>query len=37
MIEIVIKISLVKEKFIPEMHLKLPGFTYNACSPFTKI
>ena len=24
------------DKFIPEMHLKLPGFTYSACGPFTK-
>ena len=22
---------------MPEMHLKQPGFTYSACSPFTKI
>ena len=21
---------------MPEMHLKLPGFTYSACIPFTK-
>ena len=21
---------------MPEMHLKLPGFTYSACGPFTK-
>ena len=21
---------------MPEMHLKQPGFTYSACSPFTK-
>ena len=24
------------DKFMPEMHLKQPGFTYSACSPFTK-
>ena len=24
-------------KFIPEIHLKQPGFTYSACGPFTKI
>ena len=24
------------DKFVPEMHLKQPGFTYSACSPFTK-
>ena len=23
-------------KFMPELHLKQPGFTYNACGPFTK-
>ena len=27
---------LVGGKFIPEMHLKQPGFTYSACGPFTK-
>ena len=27
---------LVGDKFMPEMHLKQPGFTYNACGPFTK-
>ena len=30
------KFSLVGDKFIPEMHLKQPGFTYSACGPFTK-
>ena len=24
------------DKFMPEMHLKRPAFTYSACSPFTK-
>ena len=24
------------EKFMPELHLKQPGFTYRACGPFTK-
>ena len=24
------------DKFMPEMHLKQPSFTYSACSPFTK-
>ena len=23
-------------KFMPEMHLKQPGFSYSACGPFTK-
>ena len=27
---------LVGDKFMPEMHLKQPGFTYSACGPFTK-
>ena len=34
--EIVNKFLLVGDKFMPEMHLKQPGFTYNACGPFTK-
>ena len=27
---------LAGDKFMPEMHLKQPGFTYRACGPFTK-
>ena len=27
---------LVGDKFMPEMHLKQPGFTYSGCAPFTK-
>ena len=27
---------LVEYKFMPEMHLRKPGFTYIACGPFTK-
>ena len=27
---------LVHDKFMPEMHLKLSGFTYSACGQFTK-
>ena len=34
--EIVNKFSLAGNKFMPIMHLKQPGFTYNACGPFTK-
>ena len=34
--EIVNKFLLVGDKFMPEMHLKQPGFTYDACGPFTK-
>ena len=30
------KFLLAGDKFMPEMHLKQPGFTYSACSPFTK-
>ena len=34
--EIVTKFLLAGDKFMPEMHLKQPGFTYSACGPFTK-
>ena len=34
--EIINKLLLVGEKFMPEMHLRQPGFTYGACGPFTK-
>ena len=34
--EIVNKFFLAGDKFMPEMHLKQPGFTYSACGPFTK-
>ena len=34
--EIVNKVLLAGDKFMPEMHLKQPGFTYSACGPFTK-
>ena len=34
--EIVNKFVLVRDKFMPEMHLKQPSFTYSACGPFTK-
>ena len=34
--EIVNKFSLVGDKFMPEMHLKQPGFIYSACGPFTE-
>ena len=27
---------LVGDKFMPEMHLIQPGFTYSVCGPFTK-
>ena len=34
--EIVNKFLLVDDTFMPEMHLKQPGFTYSAWGPFTK-
>ena len=34
--EIVNKFLLTGDKFMPEMNLKQPGFTYSACGPFTK-
>ena len=34
--KIVNKFLLAGDTFIPEMHLKQPGFTYSACGPFTK-
>ena len=34
--EIVNKFLLIGDKFMPEMHLRQPGFAYSACEPFTK-
>ena len=34
--EIINKFLLTSDKFLPEMHLKQPGFAYSACGPFTK-
>ena len=34
--EIVIIFLLVGDKFVPEMHLKQPGFPHSACGRFTK-
>ena len=34
--DIINKFLLAGDKFMPEMHLKQPGFTYSACGPFTK-
>ena len=31
------KVLLVGDKFMPELHLKQPGFTFSACGPFKKI
>ena len=30
------KFLLTGDKFMPEMHLRQPGFTYWACGSFTK-
>ena len=34
--DIINKFLLVRDKFMPEMHLRQPGFTYSACGTFTK-
>ena len=34
--EIVNKFLFAADKFMSELHLKQPGFTYIACGPFTK-
>ena len=34
--EIVNKILMTGNKFIPKLHIRQPGFTYSACGPFTK-
>ena len=34
--EIVSKFLLPGVKYMPEMHLKQPGFSCSACGPFTK-
>ena len=34
--QLVNKVLLVGDKFMPEMYLKQPGFTYSACGPFIK-
>ena len=34
--EIVNKFLSAGNKFMPEMYLKQPRFTYSACGPFTK-
>ena len=35
--EIINTFLLVGDKFMPEIDLRQPGFTYSACGPFTKI
>ena len=34
--KIINKILLAGDKFMPEMYLRQPGFTYITCGPFTK-
>ena len=34
--EIINKFLLVGDTFMPEMHLRQPGFTYSACGPKIK-
>ena len=34
--DIINKFLLAGDKFMPEMHLRQPGFTYSACGPFNK-
>ena len=34
--EIINTFLLDGDQFMPEMHLKQPGFTYSACHPFNK-
>ena len=34
--DIVNTFLLVRDKFMPEIHLKQPGLTYSACGPFSK-
>ena len=34
--KIINKFLLTGDKFMPELHLKQPGFTYSACGPLTK-
>ena len=34
--DIINKFLLAGGKFMPDMHLRQPQFTYSACGPFTK-
>ena len=34
--QVINKFLLAGDKFMPEIHLQQPGFTYSACGPFTK-
>ena len=33
---IIYKFLLARDKFMPEIHLRQPEFTYSACGQFTK-
>ena len=35
--DIINKLLLLGDIFMPEMHLRQPGFTYSACGPFAKL
>ena len=37
MSSIINKFLLAGDKFMPEMHLRQPQFTYSVCGPFTNI
>ena len=32
----IVRFLLSGDRFMPEMHLRQPGFTYSACGPFIK-
>ena len=34
--EIINQLSLAWDKFMPQIYLKQPGFTYGDCGPFTE-
>ena len=34
--QLVNKVLLTRDKFMPEMHLREPGFTYSICGPFNR-
>ena len=33
--KIIQKVLLARDKFMPRMHLRQPGFTYSACGTYT--
>ena len=34
--KVINKLLFTGDKFMPELHLRQPGFIYSACEPFTK-